>query len=77
VRPIDSCWSVGTIYDLREMTGVSTAGPEIGRGVAIVLCIRNEPITRSFHTCLSTIIMTRAEYVSIVKHIDICVVGEL
>jgi hypothetical protein len=29
----DSCWSVGTIYDPRELSGVSTAGPGIGRGV--------------------------------------------
>jgi hypothetical protein len=29
----DSCWSVGTIYDARELPGVSTAGPGIGRGV--------------------------------------------
>jgi hypothetical protein len=29
----DSCWSVGTIYDPRELLGVSTAGPGIGRGV--------------------------------------------
>jgi hypothetical protein len=29
----DSCWSVGTIYDPRELPGVSTAGPGIGRGV--------------------------------------------
>jgi hypothetical protein len=28
----DPCWSVGTIYDPRELTGVSTAGPGIGRG---------------------------------------------
>jgi hypothetical protein len=33
VRTKDSCWSVGTIYDPSELTGVSTAGPEIGRGV--------------------------------------------
>jgi hypothetical protein len=26
-------WSVGTIYDPRELPGVSTAGPGIGRGV--------------------------------------------
>jgi hypothetical protein len=32
VHPKDSCWSVGTIYDPREMTGVSTVGPAIGRG---------------------------------------------
>jgi hypothetical protein len=29
----DSCWSVGTINDPRELPGVSTAGLEIGRGV--------------------------------------------
>jgi hypothetical protein len=29
----DSCWSGGTIYDPRELPGVSTAGPGIGRGV--------------------------------------------
>jgi hypothetical protein len=29
----DSCWSVGTIYDPRELPGVSTTGPGIGRGV--------------------------------------------
>jgi hypothetical protein len=29
----DSCWSVATIYDPRELPGVSTAGPGIGRGV--------------------------------------------
>jgi hypothetical protein len=33
VRTKDSCWSVGTIYDPRELPGVSTAGPRIGRGV--------------------------------------------
>jgi hypothetical protein len=43
----------------------------------IGLCIRNGPISRSFHTCLSTIIMTLVEYVSIVKHVDLCVMGEL
>jgi hypothetical protein len=29
----DSCWSVGTVYDPRELPGVSIAGPGIGRGV--------------------------------------------
>jgi hypothetical protein len=29
----DLCWPVGTIYDPREMPGVSTAGPGIGQGV--------------------------------------------
>jgi hypothetical protein len=27
-----SCWSVGTIYDPRELLEVSTAGPRIGWG---------------------------------------------
>jgi hypothetical protein len=27
------CWSVGTIYDSRELPGVSTTGPGNGRGV--------------------------------------------
>jgi hypothetical protein len=29
----DMCWFVGTIYDPRELPGVSTTGPRIGRGV--------------------------------------------
>jgi hypothetical protein len=33
VRPKDSCWSVGTIYNPRELPGVSTVGLGIGRGV--------------------------------------------
>jgi hypothetical protein len=33
VRTKDSCWSVGTIYDPIELSGVSTAGPGIGQGV--------------------------------------------
>jgi hypothetical protein len=33
VRTKDPYWSVGTIYDSRELPGVSTAGPGIGRGV--------------------------------------------
>jgi hypothetical protein len=33
VRTKHSCWSMGTIYDPRELPGVSTAGPRIGRGV--------------------------------------------
>jgi hypothetical protein len=33
VRTKDSCSSVRTIYDPRELPGVSTAGPGIGRGV--------------------------------------------
>jgi hypothetical protein len=30
-----------------------------------------------FPTCLGTITMTQAEYMSIVKQVDLCVVGEL
>jgi hypothetical protein len=37
VRTKDSCWSVGTIYDLRELLGVSTTGSGIGRGVTLNL----------------------------------------
>jgi hypothetical protein len=33
VRTKDLCWSVGKIYDPRELPGVSTAGPKIGWGV--------------------------------------------
>jgi hypothetical protein len=33
VRTKDPCWSVGTIYDPRELLGVSTADLGIGRGV--------------------------------------------
>jgi hypothetical protein len=29
----DSCWYVETIYDPKELTGVSNTGPGIGRGV--------------------------------------------
>jgi hypothetical protein len=31
----DLCWSVGTIYDPRELLGVSTVGLVIGRGVTM------------------------------------------
>jgi hypothetical protein len=33
VHTKDSCWFVGTIYDPRELLGVSTAGLGIGLGV--------------------------------------------
>jgi hypothetical protein len=35
VRTKDPCWSVGTIFDPRELSGVSTAGRGIGRGVIV------------------------------------------
>jgi hypothetical protein len=37
VRTKDPCWSVGTIYDLRELPGVSIVGPGIGRGVTMIM----------------------------------------
>jgi hypothetical protein len=36
VHTKDSCWSVGTINDPRELPGVSTANQEIGRGVTLM-----------------------------------------
>jgi hypothetical protein len=42
VRTKDSCWSMGTIYDPRELPGVSIDGPRIGRGVAAL-----EPVMTS------------------------------
>jgi hypothetical protein len=41
VRTKDSCWSVGTIYDPRELPGVSTTGPRIGRGVTVAIRSKN------------------------------------
>jgi hypothetical protein len=37
----DSCWSVGTIYDPRELPGVCTAGLGIGRDVTVLLQKKN------------------------------------
>jgi hypothetical protein len=36
VRTKDSCWSVGTIYDPRELPGVSIAGPGVDRVLQVV-----------------------------------------
>jgi hypothetical protein len=33
VRTKGPCWSVGTIYDPRDLPGVSTTGPGIARGI--------------------------------------------
>jgi hypothetical protein len=46
VRTKDSCWSVGTIYDSRELPGVSTAGPRIGRGVTFIESIAKTNIEK-------------------------------
>jgi hypothetical protein len=43
VRTKDLCWSVETIYDPRELPGVSTTGLGIGRGVTRVNCWCFEP----------------------------------
>jgi hypothetical protein len=37
VRTKDLCWSMGTIYDPRELPGVSTTGLGIGQGVTCAL----------------------------------------
>jgi hypothetical protein len=37
VRTKDSGWSMGMIYDPRELPGVSTAGPGIGWGVTRIM----------------------------------------
>jgi hypothetical protein len=37
MRTKDSCWSMGPIYDPRELPGVNTAGLGIGRGVTSFL----------------------------------------
>jgi hypothetical protein len=41
VCTIDSCWSMGMIYDPSELPGVSTTGPGIRRGV--ISGIRADP----------------------------------
>jgi hypothetical protein len=41
VHTKDPCWSVGTIYDPKELPEVSTTGPGIGRGVTSG--IRSDP----------------------------------
>jgi hypothetical protein len=48
VRTKDSCWSVGTIYDSKELPGVSTAGP----GVDGVLQVVSEPTLTVSRTCV-------------------------
>jgi hypothetical protein len=52
VRTKDQCWSVGTIYDPRELLGVSTTGPGIGRGVTIGHPVRATTRTMEFTTHL-------------------------
>jgi hypothetical protein len=44
----NSCWSVGTIYDLRELPGVSTVGP----GVDGVLQMVSEPTLAVSRMCV-------------------------
>jgi hypothetical protein len=48
VRTKDLCWSVGVIYDTRELPGVSTVGPGIGRGVTASVAARASRSTRYF-----------------------------
>jgi hypothetical protein len=44
----DSCWSVGIIYDSRELSGVSTTGP----GVVGVLQVVSELTLTVSRTCV-------------------------
>jgi hypothetical protein len=48
VRTKDSCWYVGTIYDPRELKGVSTIGP----GVDGVLQVVPEPTLVISRVCV-------------------------
>jgi hypothetical protein len=48
VRTKDSCWSVGTIYDPRELPGVSTPGP----GLDGVLQVVSEPTLAVSWACV-------------------------
>jgi hypothetical protein len=48
VRTKDLCWSVWTIYDTRELPGLSTAGP----GVDGVLQVVSEPILAVSRVCV-------------------------
>jgi hypothetical protein len=51
----DLCWSVGTIYDPRELLGLSTAGPEIRHGVTTGrpyrLCRKSLAVTLRWGLC--------------------------
>jgi hypothetical protein len=46
VRTKDLCWSVGTIYDHRELLGVSTTGPGVD-GVLQVVSKPNLVVSRA------------------------------
>jgi hypothetical protein len=48
VRTKDSCWFVGTIYDPRELPGVSTVGP----GVDGLLQVVSEPTPAVSRACV-------------------------
>jgi hypothetical protein len=45
----DSCWSMGTIYDPRELPGVSTTNQGIGWGGTSVV---SEPILEVSRACV-------------------------
>jgi hypothetical protein len=48
VRTKDLCWSVGIIYDTRELPGVSNVGP----GVDGVLQVVSEPTLAVSRVCV-------------------------
>jgi hypothetical protein len=48
MRTKDSCWSVGIIYDPRDLPGVSTTGPEVDG----VLQVVSEPTLAVSRACV-------------------------
>jgi hypothetical protein len=46
----DPCWSVGTIYDPRELLGVSTVAPV--QGLDGVLQVESEPTLEVSRACV-------------------------
>jgi hypothetical protein len=48
VRKKDMCWSVGTIYDPRELSGVSTTGPGVDGALQVV----SEPTLAVSRACV-------------------------
>jgi hypothetical protein len=49
VHTKDSCWSMGTIYDPRELSGVTNVGPRVDG----VLQVVSEPTLTLSRACVS------------------------
>jgi hypothetical protein len=60
VRTKDSCWSVGTIYDPRELPGVSTTGPGIRRGVTRRAVLKRRETSGNLHVCIGGLVPLRS-----------------